>query len=91
MVEIQSVIVPVLGTAKYINILAEQFPISPTNGINIKWELWSQGTKDFQPYPSEILMESILTMPQNVYDLWGTNDSYIIDWVLDQLGFIAVN
>ena len=90
MIKIQDVTVPGKGTGKYLNILADKFPISPTNGISISWLLLDEGVKDGEPYPSEVILQGTLAMTQETYDQWGTDDSYVIDWALTELGFTEV-
>jgi len=34
--------------------------------------------------------DKLLTMPENVYQAWGTDDQVVIDWVLDELGLTEV-
>jgi hypothetical protein len=37
-----------------------------------------------------MLLEGNLSMPQESYDQWGTDDTYVTDWVLTELGLTEV-
>lgn len=91
MIEINELTIPTKGTAKYLNVTANGFSISPTNGITIYWSLHSQGSRENEEgeteyYPSGNLLEGNLQFPQEQYDLWGTDDTHVTDWVLTELG-----
>lgn len=38
----------------------------------------------------KIFEYKLLTMPNNVYQNWGTDDQIVIDWVLDELELVEV-
>lgn len=90
MIEINELTIPTKGTAKYLIVTANGFSISPTTGISLYWSLHSQGSRDndgvTEYYPSETLLEGNLQFPQAQYDLWGTDDTHVTDWVLTELG-----
>jgi hypothetical protein len=35
-----------------------------------------------------MLIDGNLPMDQDTYDAWGTDDSVIVDWALQELGFV---
>lgn len=88
MTEIQPVAVPTKGTAYYFQITALNFVVSPTNGIQTYWQIFGQ-SQDEQGVnvPGAMLMDGNLPMDQDTYDQWGTDDEFVVDWGLDQLGF----
>ena len=70
----QFVQVPLGGTASGIDILVSSFPLFPAE-IEIKWTVYGEG---FSKTGSMILPESIV-------DQWGTDDSVVKNYVLQQL------
>lgn len=90
MIEINDVTVPTKGTGKYFRISALDFMVSPTNGINTYWQVFSQHTFEGELVPNVCILDGNLQMPQSVYDTWGTDDNVIIDWALTELGFTKV-
>lgn len=96
MIQIQDVVVPTKGTGKYLNVMAQNFNISPENGISLYWQVFAEGsrtnpeTEEVETYPSSVLLEGNLHMPQETYDAWGTDDSHVTDWAITELGFTAV-
>lgn len=90
MIKIQDVIVPTKGTAKYFNVIALNFPMNPSS-VTFYWQICSEveETEDevvvSKPGPS--LMDGNLSMNQEQYALWSTDDTYVIDWALAELGF----
>jgi len=77
MIEINELTIPTKGTAKYLNVTANGFSISPTNGITIYWSLHSQGSRENEEgvteyYPSGNLLEGNLQLPNIKILLWKT-------------------
>lgn len=88
MIKIQDVVVPTKGTAKYFNLLALNFPPNPTS-VGFYWSIYAEGEVNVdQLGPTNLLLEGNLTMDQETYANWGTDDEYVIDWALNQLGFV---
>ena len=88
MTEIQPVVVPTKGTAHYFQITALNFVVSPTNGIQTYWQIFAeQVDEEGVASPGAMLMDGNLPMDQATYDQWGTDDEFVVDWGLDQLGF----
>jgi len=88
MTEIQPVTVPTKGTAKYFQITALNFVVSPTSGIQTYWQIFAeQVDEEGVASPGAMLMDGNLPMDQATYDQWGTDDEYVVDWGLEQLGF----
>jgi hypothetical protein len=90
MIKIQDVIVPTKGTAKYFNIIALNFPMNPTS-VTFYWQIFSEveETEDelVVSKPGSSLMDGNLVMNAQQYALWSTDDSYVTDWALAELGF----
>ena len=90
MTEIQPVIVPTKGAGKYFDIIALNFPMDPQS-VTFYWQVFSQVTnEDAALVPGQCILDGNLTMDQQTYAGWGTNDEYVIDWACDQLGFVIV-
>ena len=90
MIKIQDVIVPTKGTAKYFNIIALNFPMNPTS-VTFYWQIFSEveETEDelVVSKPGSSLMDGNLVMNAQQYALWSTDDSYVTNWALAELGF----
>jgi hypothetical protein len=90
MIKILDVVVPTKGTAKYFNIIALNFPMNPTS-VTFYWQIFSEveETEDelVVSKPGSSLMDGNLVMNAQQYALWSTDDSYVTDWALAELGF----
>jgi hypothetical protein len=87
MIKIQDIIVPTKGTAKYFNILALNFPMNPSS-VTFYWQILSEAEdEDGVKIPSTPLMDGNLTMNQEEYSAWGSDDSYVTDWACNKLDF----
>jgi hypothetical protein len=90
MIKIQDVTVPTKGVGKYFQITALNFVVSPTNGIQTYWQVFAETTdEEGQSQPGSMLIDGNLPMDQDTYDSWGTDDSVIVTWALNELGFTA--
>ena len=95
MIKIQDVIVPTKGTGKYINVRVLPFDLEPTNGIQLYWAVLAEATTPDsegvdQVGPGAMLLEGNLSFPQDQYELWGTDDSFVTDWVLTELNLTKI-
>jgi hypothetical protein len=95
MIKIEDIIVPTKGTAKYFNIIALNFPMNPTS-VSFYWQILSEVSEqtelDEQPTlkPGTCLMDGNLTMDQETYANWGSDDSYVTTWACNELNFIII-
>ena len=95
MIKIEDIVVPTKGTAKYFNIIALNFPMNPTS-VSFYWQILSEVSEqtelDEQPTlkPGTCLMDGNLTMDQETYNDWGSDDSYVTTWACNQLNFIII-
>ena len=90
MIKIQDVVVPTKGTGKYLNVRVLTFDLEPQNGISLYWAIHSETTNTDEEgvetlSPGSVLLEGNLSMPQETYDQWGTDDSFVTDWALSEL------
>jgi len=94
MIKIQDVIVPTKGTGKYLGVRALTFDITPTNGLSLYWSIHVEDTvieDDVEvKKPGITILDGNLNLPQEVYDTWGTDDSHITDWVLNELNLTKI-
>jgi hypothetical protein len=95
MIQIEDVVVPTKGTGKYLNVRTLPFDLTPTSGIQLYWGILSQtsatdeeGVEAFQP--GATLLEGNLHLPQEQYEQWGTDDTFVIDWTLEQLNLTKI-
>ena len=90
MIKIQDVTVPTKGTGKYLNVRVLTFDLEPKNGISLYWAIHSETTNTDEEgvdtlSPGSVLLEGNLSMPQETYNQWGTDDSFVTDWALSEL------
>jgi hypothetical protein len=90
MIKIEDVIVPTKGTAKYFNIIALNFPMNPSS-VAFYWQICSE-TQDAEGVviPGNSLMDGNLTMNQEEYSAWGSDDSYVTTWACNKLNFTII-
>ena len=95
MIKIQDVVVPTKGTGKYLNVRVLPFDLEPTNGIQLYWAVLAEttstneeGVEEVNPGP--MLLEGNLNFPQDQYELWGTDDSFVTDWALTELNLTKI-
>jgi hypothetical protein len=85
---IQPEVIPTKGTGKYFNLLALNFPMNPSS-VTFYWQLFTEvQNEEEENIPGTSILDGNLTMDQETYAQWGTDDEYPVDWALDQLGFI---
>jgi len=95
MIKIQDVVVPTKGTGKYLNVRVLPFDLEPTNGIQLYWAVLAETTTPDsegvdQVGPGAMLLEGNLNFPQDQYELWGTDDSFVTDWALTELNLTKI-
>ncbi len=65
---------PLDGTADTIEIIVQPFSLYPTS-VNVFWKVSGINTSK----------EGIIVIPQSIVDLWGTDDSVVKNYVLQEL------
>jgi hypothetical protein len=65
---------PLDGTADTIEIIVQPFPLYPTS-INVFWKVSGINTSK----------EGVIVIPQSIVDSWGTDDSVVKNYVLQEL------
>jgi hypothetical protein len=75
--ETQFVQLPLLGIANNLEIIVNPFPLYPTS-IEVQWRVSGE----------LINKEGIIVLPYNVITSWGTDDTVVKDYVLQQLGLV---
>jgi len=94
MININDVVVPTKGTGKYLSVKVLSFDLTPENGISLYWAIHAEKvvTETVDEVetqtitPAEMLLEGNLNYPQSEYDNWGTDDSVVTTWVMNELG-----
>lgn len=76
---IQPVDIPTKGDAVQFNITVYNYELGGSS-VDFAWQIMDVN--------SNVLITGILTMISPDLDNWGTDDEYVIDWALNQLGFI---
>ena len=93
MIKIEDVVVPTKGSAKYFNIVALNFPMNPSS-VTFYWQILSEVEETINEVvttkPGSSLIDGNITMNQEEYAAWGDDDTYVINWALSQLGFVAL-
>jgi len=75
--ETQSVHLPLLGTVNNLEIRVNSFSLFPSS-IEVFWKVSGE----------TVSKEGTLTLPRELISAWGTDDTIIQDYVLDQLGLV---
>ena len=88
--KIEDLVVPTKGTGKYLEVRALTFNLTPTSGISLYWAVYTENTSTDEAgvetkTPGSIVLEGNLHMPQEKYELWGTDDTFVIDWAAEEL------
>lgn len=89
--EIQDVIVPTKGVGRYFVITLIQLSL-PGTSATFYWQVFdkiiqdeSESGEHSTTFHGSMLLEGNLTMNEEEYALWGTDDSYVINWALEKL------
>lgn len=93
--KIQDIVVPTKGTGKYLEVRALTFNLTPTSGISLYWAVYSEQINTDEAGvetkgPGSIVLEGNLHMPQEKYELWGTDDTFVIDWAATELNLTLI-
>lgn len=96
MIKIQDLIVPTKGTGKYLNVRVLPFDLTPTAGIQLYWAVQAETTTTDSEgvettAPGQVLLEGNLHFPQEKYELWGTDDTFVTDWAATELGLTVIS
>lgn len=83
MVKIEQVIVPTKQAGEYLNIVALNFPMNPDQ-VEFYWQLLTDDTSGI------CVLDGKLLMNKETYDGWGSDDSYVVNWACNLLGFKIV-
>jgi hypothetical protein len=75
----ESVQIPLGGVATELEIRVESFPLFPSE-INVFWKVSG----------IDVSKEGVIKLPQYIIDAWGTDDTVVQNYVLFQLGLVAV-
>jgi hypothetical protein len=70
---------PLDGTADTLEIIVQPFPLFPTS-INIFWKVSGLDTSK----------EGVIALPSEIIAEWGTDDTVVQNYVISQLGVVAV-
>ena len=93
--KIEDIVVPTTGTGKYLEVRALTFNLTPTSGITLYWAIYTETSSldenglEVQT-PGSIVLEGNLHMPQEQYELWGTDDTFVIEWAAEQLNLVLI-
>jgi hypothetical protein len=70
---------PLESQVDQLDITVNPFSLFP-NEITVSWKL----------YGESISKEGNMVLPQSIIDVWGTDDTVVQDYVLQQLDLIAI-
>jgi hypothetical protein len=96
MIQIQDVKIPTKGVAKYLSVSLLNPPLSDVSPV-FRWALHSEliipaDESDEQPTKTAgaVLMDGDLEMEESEYALWESDESYAIEWVLNELNLTKI-
>ena len=81
MKEIQPLIIPILGTAKFLIVRVLAFDMTATT-CDFWYGLLNQD--------ESIILEGNLSMNENEFNNWGADNNYCISWAASKLGVILI-
>ena len=73
----QSVQLPLLGTVNNLEIRVNSFPLFPSS-IEVIWQVSGE----------TLIKEGTMILPTEIVSAWGTDDTIVKDYVLQQLGLV---
>jgi hypothetical protein len=73
----QSVQLPLLGTVDNLEIRVNSFPLFPSS-IEVFWKVSGE----------VVSKEGTITLPNELVGTWGTDDTVVKNYVLEQLGLV---
>lgn len=73
----QAVQLPLSGVVNNLQIMVNSFSLFPTS-IEVIWQVSGE----------TITKEGTMTLPQEIVSVWGTDDTIVKDYVLQQLGLV---
>lgn len=85
MAAIQPLEFPILGTAN--NLLVRSLPFD-MEALNATFYYELQEVSETQ---TKLVTNGNITMPAEVYDGWGSDNHYVIEWVADYLALTLVD
>lgn len=86
MIDIKPIIIPTKGTAKYFNLELSNNLKLPATSAMFLWELLPELEDEFgNPIPGPALLSGNITMSEAIYNNWGSDDNYAVDWALNEL------
>lgn len=90
--KINSVSVPGKGTGEYLDLTVLSFSLNPST-VSLYWAIKSESTSTDSEGAEVVsvgatLTEGNLTVPAEVVSVWGTDDSVISDWAIEELGLV---
>lgn len=90
--KINSVSVPGKGTGEYLDLTVLSFSLNPST-VSLYWAIKSETTSTDSEGAEVVsvgatLTEGNLTVPAEVVSVWGTDDSVISDWAIEELGLV---
>lgn len=74
-----SVNFPLDGEANQLDIKVNAFTLFPSE-ISVTWQI----------YGDNISKNGVIVLPQSIVDVWGTDDTIVKDYVLQQLGLTEI-
>ena len=74
-----SVNFPLGGEANQLEIITNGFALFPSE-ISVTWKVYGDTTSK----------TGVIILPQSIVDVWGTDDTVVKDYVLEQLGLTEI-
>lgn len=92
MIKIQTITVPTKGEGNLFQLKSNGFVIGSVNPqpVSCYWQVFASEEVEGVLTPTVCVIDGNITMPSEIYNEWGTNDGFVIDWACDQLGFTII-
>lgn len=85
MISIKPISIPTRGIGKYFNLTLLNLNL-PGTSAEFYWEIYTEVEMGMNEYePGTMILNGNLTMPKEIYNQWGIDDNYAINWALLEL------
>lgn len=87
MTKIETIEVPTKGSGSFFSIRTNGFEIDPQNPVDnipFYWAVYETEEK------SKCVLEGNMSMDKDTYDQWGADDTFVVEWACNELGFTIV-
>jgi hypothetical protein len=92
MIKIEEINVPTKGIGKYFQLTSLGNKINPNKPTSVTffWEVYTEETivdgETTETGPGVCILVGNITMSAEIYNEWGLDDNFCLDWALNEVG-----